>query len=293
MKIKSNFSKDLNNIFKNLFIKHNFNINNIEDNDFLLAYFNYFRRNIQPYKRKVYISDCFSCPKERLNGWNTLKHRIENGKDITNYQSKQISDIRKKDLLLNDWGIHHLHLGESLRQGWIERTNELVFALITEEGFYAINVFSHGNWTNKDLIEIIHQNWPRLIERYKYPNEMSNQELSDKEHRILREKHINTTIKLKDGTAYFSPGSGILANGYCANDYIQIIKINRFLDELEKIINNKFQEKYSLSKELTNIKEEEIECNLYLKEDDNIYLYFKEDNSYILLMHIDELLNIK
>lgn len=51
--------------------------------------------------------------------------------------------------------------------GFVNRTGPVLFARFDEQNAYLINVWSHGNWTNQDMIRIIHNNWPESIEDLK------------------------------------------------------------------------------------------------------------------------------
>ena len=62
------------------------------------------------------------------------------------------SSLKNLDGLLNEWGVHHLHLGTksySKNHAFIARTGPLLLALIAEDDFYAINVYLHGAWESQ------------------------------------------------------------------------------------------------------------------------------------------------
>lgn len=235
IKLKADFFKDLNNIIKLFFYKNKFSIKDIKDDDFIMAYLNYVRRNISPKKRKVVVSDCFHCPENRIQGWEKLRKAIENGDNIKDYQSKFTSNLKKFDLLLTDWNIYHLHLGEESKDGGIERTKELVFCIVEEDILYAINIFKHGDWVKKDILEIVLRNWPHLIEKYKIPLIHDDKDLTEDEMKALRKKRYNFSILLSDGNSYF-PGYGHVSNGYSLQDRIRINQTKRYLDNLKKSI---------------------------------------------------------
>jgi hypothetical protein len=59
-------------------------------------------------------------------------------------------------VLLNEWGVHHLHLGaapSSRDPSLIERSGPVLFARINPDDFYAINVYSHGAWEQTSVLE--------------------------------------------------------------------------------------------------------------------------------------------
>ena len=98
----------------------------------------------------------------------TIKQEIEAGTDLTPRLSRltntpyvpstqqgplhQRADI---DLLLSDWGIHHLHLG----QGGA-RSGPLLFVVFRPNDAYLLLILEHGAWNDISLIETIARNWP-------------------------------------------------------------------------------------------------------------------------------------
>src|SRR5258708_299506 len=92
------------------------------------------------------------------------------GKNLNPYLSRKLLDATYSDPLLNDWGIHHLHLGLSVESdGFVERDDSLLFAVVRDDGLYLLDTLAHGAWTDNSLVEIIHTNWPELIASYKAP----------------------------------------------------------------------------------------------------------------------------
>jgi len=61
------------------------------------------------------------------------------------------------DLLLADWGIHHLHLSPT-NDG--ARTADLLFAVFRPDDAYLLQILPHGSWTDESLVAIIARNWP-------------------------------------------------------------------------------------------------------------------------------------
>jgi len=61
------------------------------------------------------------------------------------------------DLLLADWGIHHMHLSPT-NDG--ARSSDLLFAVFRPDDAYLLQILPHGSWTDENLIAIIVRNWP-------------------------------------------------------------------------------------------------------------------------------------
>ncbi len=91
---------------------------------------------------------------------------VEVGGDLTRYLSRGIKHIyqmpgqRYLDLLLNDWGIHHLHLSTTVEpDGFVRRTKPLLVAVFRQDA-YLIDILPHGAWTKESMIRTIVQEWP-------------------------------------------------------------------------------------------------------------------------------------
>lgn len=69
------------------------------------------------------------------------------------------------DLLLADWGIHHLHLGVKRDGERMESTGDVLFAYSTPDDAYLIDVRGHpgtANWAEAGIMAILIRNFPEL-----------------------------------------------------------------------------------------------------------------------------------
>lgn len=183
-----------------------------------IYYHNLINMHISPQPRKVHISKEFICPKKYKKRVLKLKKRIETGEDITPYLSKGANRIRNLDHLLYDWNIHHLHLGEH-REGksFSERTEELLFIYTTDKAIYFLSVLDHNSFENKELLSIIHNNWPHLIERFLFKGAIEvNQKFSADEISKLRKGGVLALIELDNGKVYMPPGMGVVTTAESA-----------------------------------------------------------------------------
>ena len=93
--------------------------------------------------------------------------KIEKGESV----NPHLNSATKKDQLdglLYDWGIHHLHLGETFSApGYVERTGPVLFAIFRKDDVYFIDIRNHEGWSDKNLLEIVNRNWPELLSIYK------------------------------------------------------------------------------------------------------------------------------
>lgn len=99
------------------------------------------------------------------------------------------------ELLISDWGLHHLHLTTELEpDGFVERTDDLLFAAFTDKDAYLIGIYPHGSWVLREVIETLVQEWP--------DNSAVNGSLSGSklERSISEKEHGSATARKARGT---------------------------------------------------------------------------------------------
>lgn len=134
-----------------------------------IKYFNVLRRCISVKPRMVHVSREFRCPSVHQHGIDSIRAKVSSGQNLNPHLSRNLLDLDYNDLLLNDWRIHHFHLSTILDpSGFVTRTDPLLFAMVTDTDFYMIDVMHHDDWANERLIEIVHNNWPDVIRRYRF-----------------------------------------------------------------------------------------------------------------------------
>jgi len=206
---------------------------NLVDNTIL--YFNAVRRKLPSKKRTVNESSQLQIPVEYIAAYEKIKHIIRNGKDLNPYLSRGTKSLAGNDLLLNEWGIHHLHLGNALNDdGYIERTDNLLYGMFTDDTAYMLQVLNHGAWTNTDLIQIIHDNWPNVLSKCKTVT--GPEHLTSENRKTLRKKHLNVTITVTDGTTYLPPAGGMTSAGNCIFDTFNADRTLARIDDLQGIV---------------------------------------------------------
>lgn len=215
MQLKSDFFSDWLNILKDILQNHwGYDVSNVSTEELPYIYFNAEKRRPDQRPRKIELSDAFSCPANLQAGWDRLKSVVQSGGNLTSNLSKLVNRINNKDSMLNDWGVHHFHLGENLNDQFVERTGPLLFAIVTKDSFYAINIFNHGAWADEDIIEIIHKKWPEVISQYQIKDVISATEITESERLTLRAKNANSFVTVSDGTVYAPIGGGVVGAGY-------------------------------------------------------------------------------
>jgi hypothetical protein len=132
----------------------------------LVHHMNWAMRYIPPRPREVIVED--RAKSDPL--WNSLRPGIDvlleksrNGEDLTPHLSLELktrgytptnsapSKWEDKDFILNIMGYHHFHIGKSIDpRGFIERTNQLVFAKVDREKFVVVAILSHKAFENSN-----------------------------------------------------------------------------------------------------------------------------------------------
>ncbi len=236
--IHKDFYKDWVGLLRYILV-HNWNydaniVNSINDEKLPIYYFNADSRRVISNKRKVHCSDVFTCPSEYSRGWELFKQAVESGADLNPYLSKAVQNLTATDAMLNDWKIHHFHLGTELENGYIKRTGALVFTYITDTDMYIVNVFKHGDWAQDEIIETIHRNWPHLIKNCKLIGiKEARPKLLAKERKLLRKTGLNSMVAVGDGTVYGIIGGGTTMDGMSLQARRVMMRQRRFLKEFE------------------------------------------------------------
>ncbi|MFC7478040.1 hypothetical protein ACFQS7_27080 [Dankookia sp. GCM10030260] len=139
---------------------------------------------------------------------------------------------RSLDLLLNDWGVHHLHFGHTLRpDGFVERPkdkSELLFVIFRANTAFVLNVFTHDDWIREDVVRIAVRNWPtrNLFSRLNGAVGLERP-ISEDDRKQLRNAHGNALIEI-DGEVFM--GRGLSAAGTSTEATIRADRLRKCLD---------------------------------------------------------------
>jgi len=102
------------------------------------------------------------------------------------------------DLLLNEWGIHHLHLDQAPGKGGFRaRTKELLYVILGRGVAFVLTVAPHGAWTSRRLIEVTVQSWPKQG-LFAALNVHRGRDRSEDEHKGLRKVGLTTATVVND-----------------------------------------------------------------------------------------------
>ena len=217
-----------------------------DDHAAVMLYFKTDRYDIKALSRSIKKPADFLCPPEHLVGLQGLEKAILTGADLKPYRSRQTQKTEFQDGLLDHWNIHHFHLGNNIEEdGFVERTNDLLFCLIEDTCAYFIKITSHDSspWVKKELITIIHQNWPAALDSSRVRGISSlGAELQDDDLEKLRKARLVTILDMEDGTFYIEPGIGRTMGGLHARDLMMAGKIRRITNWVEKEISKNWPE---------------------------------------------------
>lgn len=191
--------------------------------DALLTLQNVWKRRIDQRPRKVASSkELLSrvlAPDIRV-ALDHLTSVIEKGNDLTPYLSRRVELAAYNDMLMHDWGIHHLHLRipGAGPDGLTPRRKELVFARVTPDTIYLLDVLDHDEFANDELLEIIQANWPALIAPYKVTGLGLDSTLTKEERVNMRKAGVLVVTGLRDGSVLMPPGGGYSTAGTSISD---------------------------------------------------------------------------
>lgn len=213
-----------------------------------MAYFNVQKRRISSNPRSFAFATDFNCPPDFQTGLDLLREKSVLGEDINSHGSRSLKQAEKFDGLLFDWGIHHFHLGIALEpDGFVVRTGPVLLAVVKNDTIYCIGIRSHGTtnpyvWAEKDLLEIIHRDWPELIADFRLDVKNVFPKVTEQEYHEMRKSGLTMLIELQDGSVFAPPGGGYMSagNSHDALDVhdrfaISLVNLERkFKDEISR-----------------------------------------------------------
>ena len=196
-----------------------------DDREIIRALLNISRRWVSHNPRIIHKSKGFRCPQQHSASLSEIERAIRDGDDLTPYLSTHIIHFKFNDTMLNDWGIHHLHLGKKTvpsgkNKGFIQRTDPLLYCYFTASDAYLIAISDHNAFESRVLVEAMHENWPHVIEQFQARGAKGDR-LTDEQVRELRRKRINHCVSVDDGTVYMPIGGGMTLSGSNLADVIE------------------------------------------------------------------------
>ena len=193
----------------------------------LVLYHNWMNRAVRPLPRQVRRSKAFlqnPIVSQRAADLARVAADIECGNNLRKYLSRDIkvaftpalagprSRVRKDlDLMLNDWGVHHLHISTTLdADGYVVRKRSvlpepLLFEVFKPHTAYLIDIMQHGDWYLDHVLEILASEWPDegIIHRLNRQNPEPN--LTAEGRKAVRNQHANSQFS-HEGRVYMPAG---------------------------------------------------------------------------------------
>jgi hypothetical protein len=174
-------------------------------------------------------------------GLANLEKKIIEGDSLIPHLSKWVFDIdqaRNNDPMLNEWSIYHFHIPVSDgKSAFVTRTNDLLFAIVTDEQFIFLDIQPHSDstgtyepWVDVKIIEKIEDHYPELLEQYYLSD--GNTPLASEQRQNLRAINANTNIITTSGKEYRIPGFGTVAAGLPLNSIIKSDIASKFIEDL-------------------------------------------------------------
>lgn len=252
-----NFESDLAQIIKQQFDEQKISYeDNVDVPSLAARYLEMLNRRITPLPRRVYFSEeiheslgklrqqADTEQQEAAEAWGSvflIRRLLVEGKNVNRFLSTRIDSAtgkRSRDGLLWDFGMHHFHLSKEVGQdGFVERSDYLLFAIVKELDVYFVDVVPHPNedrdtdygWVRQELVEIVKSNWPKLCEPCVLKG-VTGGVVTDEQKKELRRKNVNTIVQI--GNDVIAPiGGGVTTAG--TSTLCQILA-DKFLNDLGK-----------------------------------------------------------
>ena len=110
-------------------------------------------------------------PKELCDLIKLFEKKFDKGESVKGYLSKKAFDVEFKDILLNQWGIKHLHLTDkeanSIEEMKNNRSNILLFFIVDNQDVYFLDVRKHpkgAGFITLEVLYIVYNNrWIKLV----------------------------------------------------------------------------------------------------------------------------------
>ncbi|MGO2279538.1 hypothetical protein [Psychrobacter sp. AOP7-D1-21] len=247
---------EINSWAKNQLVLKNINFNNSGKIPFFVQYLNYLSKLISSKPRRVNKARNFEVNPENNDGFIELVKAFESGLDINPYLSKGILNAKTIDGMLDNFGVKHFHLGKKLKDKFFKRTGEIALAIVTNDEVFFIVSKQHGKghgdiWYEKDVIEIVHEERPDLIEHCKVSmfEKLSNNISDTNDIKKLRNANLNTAITLDDGISYMPFNLGQSLAGFSVMFSVTMINVAK---DIHSLISATIQEQINIGFQIKN-----------------------------------------
>lgn len=194
----------------------------IDRDNALRQYCNVMIRLLEAKPRKIVKAKEFICPQDAEEALILFENAVKSGFKLIHFMTKTIMDASSFDKMINDWGIFHFHLSTEIDERdsrFMGRGDYLLIAYVDpydDNTMYFLQVRSHKNmnWSEQELIRILADNWPDMMDRYRLRGVDSlTKLLSDQDYARIRKANINAAVDLHDGRVFMGANVGLAGDG--------------------------------------------------------------------------------
>ena len=200
-------------------------------------------RQVPARKRLLKVCRDVVVPPERSRGWSDFVKEIVDGTDLNRRLSRQSLDIDSQDKMLNHWRIQHFHIGvgpDAKHPMLIQGESEIVYAYVTPEVLYVIDVAEHGKWAQQQLLEKLDRDYPEALAPYLTNALDISWEADEEDYKRLRKLNLNTMLKI-NGKIFVEPGVGVACDGTPSQVVMFMLRVRRRLDKCCQMIKQYFE----------------------------------------------------
>lgn len=179
-----------------------------------------------------------------------IERRFTTGDDLAEFLSRQALSVEKSDGMLNDFGLHHLHLGRKVNpeDDYVARSDRLLFVGVGTDDALFVDVRQHPRlddandfgWSDPELLDIIDRNWPHVLQSHELRG-VDGDCVSERERKELRRKNMNVVTRIGD-MAVAPPGGGTTASGANLRHVLQAIWLCRLVQDTQRMIETRWIE---------------------------------------------------
>ncbi len=227
-------------------------LNGLNAHAALVVYYNWATRLVPPQPRTLHKSHAFEqnrLTSQRASDLALIIADIEQGRNLKKYLSRDIDRAAVKvardkrrdlDMLLNDWGIHHLHISSVVEaNGFVKRDDHLLLVSFKPDAAYLIDVMAHRDmtdhkWVRHHLLEVLASEWPHEGVIYEMQTPAAPNQLTETQRANLRGNHYNTAFSF--GGRTFVPRGLMMANGTTIEAWLYARALLNRVGEVEKAL---------------------------------------------------------
>lgn len=213
----------------------------------LLVYQNWTCRLVKPQPRVVFKSKAFQenpATTQRAGDLAQIIEDIEQGQDLRKYLSRDVIRTpagvpgrRRRpdlDLMLNDWGVHHLHISSVVEaDGFVKRDDPLLFVSFRPHAAYLIDIMKHGDWTRDHVLEVLATEWPNegVIYETSDVTPMNSKSITEEQRANLRANRYNAAFSFRGKD--FVPIGLMMSPGTTMTSWLTARQLLRKIDVFE------------------------------------------------------------